>query len=120
MLDIKKCDKVIIDQGAFYLGESTREKSVGYLELKPRSSLTLHNRQGGIENLIQIKGSCVMIVFDSDKGTNYKLDENDKLSIKPEGVLHMHTNPFDKLSLTYWHFDGDIRKVIESIRQGAE
>jgi len=120
MFDIKKCDKVTIDQGAFYLGESTKEKSVGYLELKPHSSLTLHNRLGGIENLTQVKGSCVMIIFDNDKGTNYKLDENDKLSIKPEGVWHIHINPFDKPSLTYWHFAGDIRKVIESIRQGAE
>jgi hypothetical protein len=43
MYDIKKCQKVEIPQGAFYLGESTKEKSVGYLGLKPRSSLSLHN-----------------------------------------------------------------------------
>lgn len=43
MYDINKCQRVEIEQGAFYLGESTEEKSVGYLELKLHSSLTLHN-----------------------------------------------------------------------------
>jgi len=120
MYDIKKCQKVKIAQGAFYLGESTKEKSVGYLELKPHSSLTIHNRLGGIENLIQVKGSCVMILFDNPKGTNHELNKGDKLSIKPEGVWHIHANPFDKPSLTYWHFEGDIRKIIEAIRKGVE
>lgn len=120
MYDINKCDKVEIEQGAFYLGESTKEKSVGYLELKPNTSLTLHNRWGGIENLTQVKGSCVMVVFDKPEGTTYKLDEGDKLRIEPEGVWHIHVNPFGEQSLTYWHFEGDIRKIIESIRKGAE
>lgn len=120
MYDIKKCQKIEIEQGAFYLGESTKEKSVGYLELKPHTSLTLHNRWGGIENLIQVKGNCVMVIFDQPEGTNYKLDEGDKLKIEPEGAWHIHVNPFDKPSLTYWHFEGDIRKVIEAIRKGTE
>lgn len=119
MYDIKKCQKVKIEQGAFYLGESDKEKSVGYLELKPHTSLTLHNRLGGIENLTQVKGSCVMIVFDNPKGTNHRLDKRDKFKIEPEGVWHIHVNPFPKKSLTYWHFEGDIRKIIEDIRKGA-
>lgn len=120
MYDIKKCQKIKIDQGFFCLGESTKDKSVGYLELKPNTSLNLHNRFGGIENLTQVKGNCVMVIFDKIKGTNYKLDEGDRLKIKPEGVWHIHINPFKKMSLTYWHFKGDIRKVIEVIRKGAE
>ena len=120
MYPIKKCQKIIIDQGAFYLGLSTKEKSVGYLELKPHSSLTLHNRWGGIENLTQVKGQCVMVVFDKPKGTNHLMKLGDKLTIKPEGVGHIHTNPFDKTNLTYWYFNGDIRKVIESIKKGSE
>ncbi len=120
MYDIQKCQKVEIEQGAFYLGESTEEKSVGYLELKPNTSLTLHNRLGGIENLTQVKGSCVMVVFDMPEGTNHKLDEADKLKIEPEGVWHIHVNPFDKTSLTYWHFEGDIRNIIDAIKKGAE
>ncbi|MFC1627215.1 hypothetical protein ACFL18_01500 [Patescibacteria group bacterium] len=120
MYPIKKCQKVKIDQGAFYLGESTKEKSVGYLKLKPNSSLTLHNRWGGIENLTQVKGKCIMVIFDKSEGTNHLIKKDDKLSIKPEGVWHIHSNPFDQHSLTYWHFDGDIRKIIADIKKGAE
>lgn len=107
-------------QGAFYLGESTKEKSVGYLELRPYSSLTLHNRLSGIENLTQVNGSCVMTIFDKPEGTNHVLHKEDKLRIEPEGVWHIHSNPYDSTSLTYWHFEGDIRKVIDKIRDSAE
>ena len=120
MFDIKKCQKVEIPQGAFYLGESTKKRSVGYLELKPYTSLTLHNRLGGIENLTQVKGNCVMVIFDELEGTNHKLDKGDKLKIEPEGVWHIHANPFNKPSLTYWDFDGDITMIIEKIKKGAE
>ena len=109
-----------MEQGCFYLGESDKEKSVGYLELKPHSSLVLHNRLGGNENLTQVKNRCVMVVFENEKGTNYLLGEGDELRIEPEGVWHVHVNPFDKRSLTYWSFEGDIRKIIEDIRKGAE
>jgi len=116
MQDIKTCQKLEIEQGAFYLGESTEKKSVGYLELKPNTSLTLHNRLGGIENLTQVEGKCVMVVFATEKGENHLLEPTNKLSIKPEGVYHIHTNPYKEPSLTYWDFDGDIRHVIEDIR----
>jgi len=120
MYDIKKCKKINIEQGAFYLGESTKKRSVGYLELKPHTSLNIHNRIGGIENLIQVKGSCVMVMFDSIEGNNHKLTKGDKLRLEPEGVWHIHSNPFDKVSLTYWLFNGDIRHVISAIKEGVD
>lgn len=120
MYDIKKCQKVEIEQGAFCLGESTQEKNVGYLELKPHTSLTIHNRPGGIENLTQVKGSCVMIIFDKAAERNHFFDKNDKLNITPEGMWHIHSNPFDNTSLTYWHFEGDIRHIINAIKNGLE
>jgi len=120
MYDINKCDKIEMKQGAFYLGESVEEKSVGYMELKPHTSLDLHNRVKGIENLVQVEGKCVVVVFDKIEGSNHKLEESDVLSIELEGVWHIHANPFDEISLTYRHFDGDIRKIIEAIRKGGE
>ncbi|MBI2010083.1 MAG: hypothetical protein HYS86_02770 [Candidatus Chisholmbacteria bacterium] len=119
MYAIKKCDKVEIDQGALYLGESTEKRSVGYLELKPHSSLTLHHREA-IENLVQVKNSCVMVVFDKSLGTTHRLDEGDRWRIEPKGTWHIHVNPFSKTSLTYWHFEGDVREVIEAIRRGGD
>ncbi len=120
MQDIKTCEIVEIPQGKFYLGESNEKHSEGYLELKPFSSLIIHNRPKGFENLTQIKNSCVMVVFNKPEGTSYKLDKNDKLRIEPEGVWHIHANPFDKPSLTYWYFEGDIRNIIEDIRKNKK
>ena len=120
MQDIDTCQKLEIKQGAFYFGESTEKFSEGYLLLNPHSSLEIHNRIGGIENLTQIKGSCVMIVFDSAEGSLHRLDIQDTLRLEPEGIWHIHSNPFDEDSLTHWYFDGDIRGIIENIKKGAE
>lgn len=114
---LEKCDKVPIPEGAFYLGKSDKEQSVGYLELNPKSSLNLHNRTTGIENLTQINGQCTMIVYDQPDGRIVKLEENDKLTIKPIGTWHIHCNPYDTTSLTYWDFHGDIMQIIEDIRK---
>jgi len=115
---IENCEKVEIPQGAFYLGTSDKDKSVGYLELKPHSSLILHNRFGGYENLTQVQGRCVMVIFDTEEGTNHLINKGDTFKIEPEGIWHIHVNPFKEKCLTYWHFEGDIRHVIKKIRQG--
>ena len=90
---------------------------MGYLELNSKTSLALHNRTTGIEKLTQITGSCSMIVYSLDKGKIVKLNEKDKLEIKPAGTWHIHCNPYNKTSLTYCDFDGDIRNIIEAIRK---
>ena len=120
MTDISKCERVVTEQAVFYLGESNEQYSDGYLELAPHTSLTIHNREGSIENLTQSSGKCVMIVFDTEQGTNHLLHEGDGLTIKPEGAWHIHSNPFDETSITYWKFDGDIRNVIDAIRNGGK
>ena len=117
MYDINKCQKIKIDQGFFYLGSSDKERSVGYLELNPKTSLALHNRPTGIEKLTQIKESCSMIIYDSDEGRVVKLNAKDEIEIKPAGIWHIHCNPYDKISLTYWDFAGDIMNIIEAIRK---
>jgi hypothetical protein len=119
MFDINKCQKVTLPQGAIYLGPSDEHKSVGYLELNPHTSLTLHNRPA-IENLTQIKGKSNMVVYDSQDGRTVSLKEGDTLSIQPAGTWHIHVNPYDEVSLTYWDFDGDIREIIDAIRALAK
>lgn len=125
MQDITTCEKLPTHQGAFYFGESNEKFSEGYLELNPQSSLEIHNRIGGIENLTQVKGSCVMVVFGTEdtknqKGTNHLLRPKDTLRIEPEGVWHIHANPFNEVSLTHWYFEGDIRSIIEDIKKHKE
>jgi hypothetical protein len=117
MVDIQDCEKVVTENSTFYLGPSTKEYSEGYLELAPHTSLPIHNRTGSIETLTQYKGKSVMIVFDKEVGTNHLLTPKDHLEILPEGVWHIHSNPFESISITHWHFSGDIRSVIENIRK---
>ena len=119
MFELEKCDKIKIDQGFLYLGTSDPSRSVGYLELKPHTSLTLHNRPA-IEKLTQIKGVCDMVIYKNGKGEIVTLNENDSYIIKPAGIYHIHTNPYDSLSLTYWDFDGDVTEIIDAIKDKRE
>jgi len=120
MFEKNKCQKVEIPQGAFYLGPSDEERSVGYLELKPETSLTLHNRPSGIERLTQVEGKCSMVVYDMEEGRLATLNKGDTLEITPPGTWHIHVNPFDDVSLAYWDFEGDITHIIEKIGKSAE
>ena len=64
---------------------------------------------------------CLHLIHKPDCQTvKLLLINGDKLKIKPEGVWHIHSNPFDVTSLTYWHFEGDIRNIIDAIKKGAE
>src|SRR3990167_1593102 len=110
MYSISECQKILLPQGAIYIGRSNKNQSVGYVELNPHTSLTLHNRPA-VEKLTQVKNKCVMVIF-WEKPTLVTLNEKDSVTIKPKDTWHIHSNPFDKISLTYWDFDGDIRDII--------
>jgi len=114
MYSFAECQKILLPQGAIYLGPSDASKSVGYLELKSHTSLTLHNRPA-IEKLTQVKNKSEMVVF-WDKKPITILHEGDTFVIKPANTWHIHVNPFNEVSLTYWDFDGDIREIIDNIR----
>ncbi len=116
MYDIKKCEKFEIEGWIIYIWESTKEKSVWYLELNPKTSMPIKTRNWFAENLVQVEWSCIITIFDTSIGKNEKLNKWDKLVISADGVWHIHSNPFDKKSLTYWYFEGDVREAIEKMR----
>ena len=118
MYDINKCQKINLPQGAIYLGPSDENKSVGYLELNPYTSLTLHNRPA-TEKLTQVKGMSNMVIFNDEKGETNVLKVENTITINPT-IWHIHANPYNETSLTYWDFEGDIREIINTIRKGAE
>jgi len=120
MIDKSKCERVPMAQGAFYLGPSDEKMSVGYLELKPHSSLEIHNRPTAIERLTQVEGKCCTVVFEAAGARPVELKPSDRLIIAPKGTWHIHANPFDQPSLTFWEADGDIRGIIEAIRSSGK
>lgn len=62
MITLDQCQKITIPQGFLYIGPYDKQSSVGYLELNPHQSLTLHNRSAP-ELDEQIKGVSEMIVY---------------------------------------------------------
>ena len=116
MFPIEKCEKIQLPQGAIYLGPSTKNKSVGYLELNPHTSLTLHNRPA-VEKLTQVKNKCAMVIFEKKSNEIVILQKGGQLIIEPPNTWHIHANYFGELSLTYWDFEGDIRSIIQNIRE---
>ena len=115
-LRLEDCEAKRLPQGVIYLGPSTPAQSIGFLKLFPNKSLDRHNRPVD-ERLKQIKGKCVMRVFENDKMIKeVELKEGQELIISAT-QFHQHTNRFEKESLTYWQFNGNIIEIIENIRK---
>ena len=107
-----------IPEGNILIAFSDRNLSVGTLELDPQKELQKHNRPVP-ESLFQLKGRCMIKLF-GDDGTEKEivLNEGDSIDIPPE-KYHIHSNPFDESSLTFWKASGDITDIIDSIRNSS-
>ncbi len=103
-----------LPQGKIIIGFSNRELSIGLLVLNSGQSLPKHNRPVN-EELLQIKGKCMMKVFSEDSSHEIELNENSSLKI-PANTFHIHSNPFNQESITLWKFQGDITSIIDKIR----
>ncbi len=108
-----------IPQGKIMIAFSDKNLSVGTLEINPKQEISKHNRPV-LESLFQIKGQCVMkLVEDDGSIKEVILNEGDSLDI-PLEKYHLHTNPFDEVSITFWKASGDITNIIESIRSSND
>ena len=105
-----------LPQGKIVINYSDKNLSIGLLQLNSHQALVKHNRPV-IEQLVQVAGICVMKLFEGEKMVKeVTLHENEILTI-PAHQYHMHTNPTDEISITMWKFEGDIREVLDKIRE---
>ena len=104
-------------QGNIMIAFSDKNLSVGTLELNPKQELSKHNRPA-LESLFQLKGKCMMKIFEGDNVKEVVLEEGQSIDI-PALTFHIHSNPFDENSVTFWKASGDITKIIEDIRSGS-
>ena len=105
-----------LPQGKIMIAFSDKNLSVGTLELNPNRELSKHNRPV-LESLFQIKGKCLMKLFEEDGSVNeVTLNENDSIDIPPN-KYHIHSNPFNEMSITFWKASGDITEIINKIRE---
>lgn len=108
-----------IPQGKIMVAFSDKKLSVGTLHLGPRQELQKHNRPV-LESLFQIKGTCIMRLFEEDGSTkSVVLKEGESIDISPK-KFHIHSNPHDAESITFWKASGDITKIMEDIRKNSE
>ena len=104
-----------IAQGKIMIAFSDKNVSVGTLHINPKQELSKHNRPV-MESLFQLKGKCVMKVFDGDACIKETvLNEGESIEF-PQEQFHIHSNPFDEESVTFWKASGDITKIIDDIR----
>ena len=101
----------------FYFSHSDQNFTTGVMEIPPHAELPKHNRPKAFENLIQISGKCLMKVFvANDEIIEHELSAGDTLRME-KGQFHIHSNPFDEVSLTIFKAEGDITEVMKFIRE---
>lgn len=101
----------------FYIAYSSKKFSTGILILKPGTSFQKHNRPNAIENLTQISGKCLMKIFGKNNHyTDYKLNPGEGIRVR-KGRYHIHSNPYNEISITLWAAEGDIVEIINEIRR---
>jgi quercetin dioxygenase-like cupin family protein len=107
-----------IPQGEIMIAFSDENLSVGTLEINPNQELSKHDRPV-LESLFQLRGKCMIKLFGEDGSVKEMvLGEGESMDIPPKSQ-HMHTNPFDEVSLTFWKASGDITEIINKIRENS-
>ncbi len=108
-----------LPQGKIMIAFSDKNLSVGTLDINPERELPKHNRPV-VESLFQVKGKCVIKLFEDDGSVkDVVLDEGDSIDISPL-KYHVHSNPFDEVSVTFWRANGDITGIIGKIRENSK
>jgi quercetin dioxygenase-like cupin family protein len=114
-LNISDCQKIVIPEGAIYLGPSDKIYSAGFLFLEPGKELPVHSRPV-VEELCQTEGTSTIILYDKNILVDkIILEVGEKVKI-PANFFHQHINSEKTTSLTFWEFNGDIAKIIDDIR----
>lgn len=114
-----KFEKYKLAQGNIMIAFSDKNLSVGTMEIEPNQELAKHNRPVW-ESLYQIKGRCTMKLFEDDGSIKeVVLNEGESIDIPPL-KFHIHSNPFDQNSITFWRANGDITEIIDNIRKNSE
>jgi hypothetical protein len=112
-------EKYKIPEGYIMIAFSDQNLSVGILEVDPEKELTKHNRPV-LESLYQIESSCMMKLFGDDGVIEEViLKEGESLDIPPQ-KFHIHANPNNEKSITFWKASGDITEIINKIRENSE
>jgi len=108
-------EKYNLTQGNIIIAFSDKNLSVWTLEITKKQELTKHNRPV-LEALFQLEGKCVIKLFEEDGSIKeIVLNKWETIDIPPL-KFHIHSNPFDEVSITFWKAIWDITEIIDKIR----
>lgn len=114
-LKLQDCEIYQFPTGKIYLGPSTPQQSMGFIELKPSMSLDKHHRPVE-EKLTQVNGTCQLELYDpANQIKIVKLQPGNSFTI-PANQFHIHANKGSRPSLTYWQFNGNVTQIISQLR----
>jgi quercetin dioxygenase-like cupin family protein len=109
------------DDGATFVFSYSDDKlTTGALILQPGAKLPKHNRPVGYENLTQLSGRSEMTVYDmTDEEKIEKVVElqNGEVLRMQRGQWHIHANPYDEISITFFKLVGDITEIMKILRE---
>ncbi|OGL83659.1 hypothetical protein A3B36_01230 [Candidatus Uhrbacteria bacterium RIFCSPLOWO2_01_FULL_55_36] len=116
---LKDAERLDLNGPIVYVASSNRLKSVGYLELPPGTEAARTHRPVE-ERLTQAEGESLVTTFDeSGNPVLNQMSRGSELRI-PAGVEHIHANPFGRVSITKWVFEGDVTEIIGGLRREAK
>ena len=104
----------------FVFSYSDSQLTTGLLIMQPGAALAKHNRPLGFENLLQISGKCKTTVYNVQNERKMEkeveMSPNDLVQMA-KGQWHIHANPFDKESVTFFKLVGDITEIMQTLRE---
>lgn len=103
------------DYGRLFIAYSDKKLSTGLLVLNPNTEFQKHKKPVQ-EQLTQVLGKTIIKLFDKNNIKKIILKEGENLKIK-SNQFHIHSNPYNKISVTMWKFEGDITKIINNFRK---
>lgn len=101
----------------FYFTHSDSQFTTGVMVIQPYKELLKHNRPLAVENLIQVSGTCIMKLFIDEINFEEKIMNTGTYIQIPKGQYHIHSNPSDEESITLFRAEGDITKIMKSLRK---
>ena len=88
--------------------------------MQPGTALAKHNRPLGFENLMQISGRCLTTVFNEAYPESIEKEVemfSGDLVQMAKGQWHIHANPFEQESITFFKLVGDITEIMQKLRE---
>jgi quercetin dioxygenase-like cupin family protein len=104
----------------WYFSHSDKNVTTGLLILQPGAKLPKHQRPVSYESSVQISGKSRVMILKSDSEVDIErtvmLSPGEQIRLE-KGHWHIHSNPFEEVSITLFKHIGDMTKAMQETRE---